>query len=67
MRCPYCRGPVSRVRDQEKDLPEFNSHTLYRCLLCNADLIVAQEPSQDTPCADRWHPPLQLVWPRLAR
>lgn len=65
MRCPYCHGPISRVRGlgQSQPQPENKKRTFYRCLLCGADLVVAQEAA--APTAKHWRPQLVLVWPRV--
>ena len=66
MQCPYCHGPISRVRGLGKSQLEDQDRTFYRCLLCGADFSVAQElsPSKSRRETDHWRPPLQLVWPR---
>jgi hypothetical protein len=69
MRCPYCYGPISRVRGLGKSQPEDKDRTFYRCLLCGADFSVAQElsPAKSSREINSRRPALQLVWPRAAR
>lgn len=68
MRCPYCHGPVSRVRGLGKSQPEDKDCAFYRCVLCGADFVLAREtvPSKASRQANRRSPQLQLVWPRTA-
>ncbi|MFZ5918705.1 MAG: hypothetical protein ACOYZ7_17355 [Chloroflexota bacterium] len=67
MQCPYCYGPISRIRGLGRAQADNPDRPLYRCLLCGADFAAEPEPvSPDkAPQADRWSPQLQLVWPRL--
>lgn len=67
MICPYCYGPISRVRGLGKTQPEPSNTKLFRCLTCGADFTIAsKEMAPPEPrLAERQPPTLQPVWPRL--
>jgi DNA-directed RNA polymerase subunit RPC12/RpoP len=68
MICPYCRGPISRVRGLGQTQPEPNNATLYRCLTCGADFTTASQETaaRELRQTDRRRVTLQPVWPRLS-
>lgn len=67
MRCPYCYGPISRVRGLDKSQPENRDRIFYRCLLCSADFVVTGDSllSNKARQADQGRSQLQPVWPRV--
>lgn len=68
MLCPYCYGPISRVRELGKKHRPDKETAFYRCLSCGADFVAEPEtaPSNELGPAHLWTPKLQLVWPRAA-
>lgn len=67
MRCPYCYGPITRIRDLGQAQDEHTKQASYRCLLCGADFSAKPESAttQNLQHVDGWSSRLQLVWPRV--
>lgn len=67
MLCPYCYGPISRIRGLGKNQPKPTDKKLYRCLNCGADFTTKPEPTPKSHLrTDGWSPRLQAVWPRTS-
>ena len=67
MRCPYCYGPITRIRELGKAQEENKEQARYRCLFCGADFSAKPESAtiQNLQQVEGISPRLQLVWPRV--